>query len=247
MKSPQLDVVREDGQLEPVHRRRDAVSGEIPRSLDERDSGSHHRDELVELLHPLLDLGGAGARAGQVRTVGMTLLSCRGDARTRARHHEFGVGAAGRCFEDDPAALAVPEQADRHPGGVVHCFEARDRVGRLLDDPRVLPAPGRWADATLVEGGDRDPRGEEVLADRREEDVVVAIRRARAGMHQHRNRRRLDRHPERAREGAGSVRDQELANSGVSRHAGIVRMRVRGGIPIGADGMSCASTIAWDG
>jgi hypothetical protein len=68
---------------------------------------------------------------------------------------------------EDPDSAADVRAADE-------LVEAGKQVVRLLDDPRLLPAAGRAADAPLIERADGEAGVEQVLADRREEDVVIA-------------------------------------------------------------------------
>jgi hypothetical protein len=95
--------------------------------------------------------------------------------------------ASGSCLDDDPAALAVAEQPNWEAGPTVgfEDGEPGEKVVRLLADPGVQPASGRAADSPLVERAHSDSCLEQVLPDRREEHVVVPVRRTGAWMHEH--------------------------------------------------------------
>ena len=120
-------------------------------------------------------------------------------AGPRVRDHERDGGAASGRLDDDPAALAVAEQSEREAARAIRFedVERGEEIAGLLGEPGLLPAPGRTADPALVERADGDPRSEQVLPDRREEHVVVPVRRPRAGMHEHARHRTACRTPER--------------------------------------------------
>ena len=62
--------------------------------------------------------------------------------------------------------------------------DSGEGVARLLLDRRLAPVTRRAADAALVERADPDALAEQMLPDRREEDVVVPIGRPRPWMHE---------------------------------------------------------------
>jgi hypothetical protein len=81
------------------------------------------------------------------------------------------------------------------------------------------PANGRGpTHAALVEGRDRHAGVEQVLSDRREEDVVVAIGRPRPGVHEDGDTGRLRRQPERAGKGVVAVANGEVAHARSAQH-----------------------------
>jgi hypothetical protein len=138
------------------------------------------------------------------------LLPLGRHAGAGAGYHERRFRKARRCFDDDPAALAVTEEPDLPADLGPHTLEAANGVGCLLDDRRLLPSTRRASHSSLVEGRDRDPRCQQVLPDPREVDVVVTIRRSRAGMHQHGSDRLTRGMPERARKLDVSVSGDHL-------------------------------------
>ena len=132
--------------------------------------------------------------------------------------------AACGGLDDHPPALAVAVQPDRTIERVVSSerFEACDCVGRLLLDRGVLPTTARLADASLVERRDRHAAVEEMLADRREEDVVVPVRRPRARMHEDCDTERLRWKPERAGKRHVAVAGGQLMSGRAGWHRVIV-------------------------
>jgi hypothetical protein len=71
-----------------------------------------------------------------------------------------------------------------------------ERVVRLAFDRRLQPISRRATDAALVEGRHGDTPSEEMLPDRREEDVVVPVGWSRARVHENDCSRRVPRKPE---------------------------------------------------
>src|SRR6185503_16235872 len=115
--------------------------------------------------------------------------------------HERDGQASRSRLDHDPAALAVTEQPDWEAWALGReDAESGEKVVGLLLDPGLQPAPLGAADSALVERAHGDPGFEQMPPDRREEPVVVAIRRPRAGMHEHPGHRVACRNPERSRE-----------------------------------------------
>ena len=159
--------------------------------LDGREVGSapHERDESV--LCRERDghrLGRCPAR-DHVGFCREALLARHGDTRARVRDHERDGRVSRGDLEHDPAALAVTEEPEAgriHVRGFPQGGELRRDVRRLLGRAGVTPVARRFTDASLVERRCGDAPLEQAGPDRREVDVVVAVRRPRPGNHQHR-------------------------------------------------------------
>ena len=144
-------------------------------------SRPHERHESVLCRERAGDRFGGSAGSGHVGFRREAFLACHRDAWARVRDHERDGRVGGGDLEHDPAALAVAEQAEScriDSGRLAQAGQLRRDIGRLLGGAGVAPVAGRLADAALVERGCGDAAVEQAGADRREVDVVVAIRTA---------------------------------------------------------------------
>ena len=103
------------------------------------------------------------------------------DAWAGVRDRERDGLVGGGDLEHHPAALAVAEEPQScriDSGRFAEAGQLRGDVGGLLGRAGVTPVAGRLADAALVERGCGDAAVEQAGSDRREVDVVVAVRSA---------------------------------------------------------------------